>query len=240
MTSALLVLQIQTSERRKRIKYIRGDNGVIDMTKVTLSTKYCLSPESVKVLVDSGLDKSTMWWMRNLTEDRFIDYGPRIPATEPFVVELDLPDGEYQFGCGKYNIKNEFGEPCSQKVTLYIEDGKIRYCKWRELPSQGGTKSSGGITSKVDYGDSAPSKGIDWTSSSNSLPNPTNDENVPVVLMEDYYYCNKFGFVLPKDEVPSDDYCFESNSKGSKFNAEPTVACRNCVNVRRLYRTDEN
>lgn len=210
------------------------------MTKVTLSTKYCLSPEDVEILVDNEFEKSTTWWMRSLSENRFINYGSRIPGDEPFKVELDLPDGEYQFGCGKYEVKNSAGKPCSQKVTLYIEDGKVNYCKWKDLPSQGGSKSVGGSTPKVDYGDSTSSKGIDWTSSSNSLPNPTNYENVPVVLMDDYYYCNKFGFVLPKDEVPSDDSCFESNFKGSKFDAEPTVACRNCVNVRRLYRTEEN
>lgn len=206
---------------------------MINMTMVTLSTKYCLSDEDVEVLIDNDFEKSTVWWMRSLTEDRFMNYGKRIPANEPFRVELDLPDGEYQFGCGKYDVKNSNDKPCSQKVTLYIEGGKVNYCKWNELPSKGEKKD----VPKVDYEGGSGGSKIDWNADGRKK-DKMDDDNTPIVLMEDYYYCNKFGFVLPKGEIPTDDSCFEVRDAGSKFDIAPTVACRNCMNVRRLYRTD--
>lgn len=169
--------------------------------QVHISNRWTLKPSEVQALVDNGRGTSINWWCRNLTSDGFVKYeqqlgGQRIPGDKPFEADLDLEPGEYQFGCGKWDvIDSTSGRHCSQKFYVLVDNEGAHVLKRDELPSQGGT----GRPAQTSFNGS----GNGWNKSSGWGKSSGWDK-----AREDYYVFPSFRACLYDMVVhPESDWC---------------------------------
>ena len=125
--------------------------------KFEVETKYALSESDVDALESAGMGKKKFWSFKNLTDNIWVKYGDQWQiATAPFRAVLDLEEGkEYQISAGHWDVVNN-GRHANQRRCCYVHNGKLYYCNYRELPSQGGLPGST-ADEPVDSIQSAPS-----------------------------------------------------------------------------------
>ena len=111
--------------------------------KFEVVTKYALSESDVAALENAGMGKKKFWSFKNLTDNIWVKYGEQWQiSTSPFHAILDLEEGkEYQISAGHWDVVNN-GRHANQRRCCYVHQGRLYYCNYRELPSQGGFPGS--------------------------------------------------------------------------------------------------
>lgn len=193
------------------------------MVSIHIESKYALSEEDIDQLIDAGKGTKCTWWLRRLDDNTWHTnlLGDRVPATQKISKDIDVPDNsEFQFGCGDSKVISEkTGRGCFQKVTFFVKDGVVNYCKWSELPSQGGNGSS-----DSEWGNSNTSASGGWGNATETVkPTPVKEEYFVVPSCR---YCTKDMCILGDEDV-CDDFEYDIPSEGSK--------CANCTKSKTLY-----
>lgn len=181
------------------------------MTSVHISTKYAIDPNDVELLPQN---KRT-WWMRDTLNNTFVNAFPKLPCTEAFDINIDIPDSEYTIGTGDYNVLSA-GKHVSQRIVFYVQNGQIHYCKRNELPSLNGG--------------AAPS-----TSAYNPFGGATAQDNAPkenYIPLEGNIYCTK------GDKYVTGDYnCIVDYMADGSIGIEE---CASCVHSRKLFYSENH
>lgn len=179
------------------------------MTQVHISTKYAIDPNDVDLLPQN---KRT-WWLRDTINNTFVNAFPKLPCTEAFNISIDLPDSEYTAGTGDYNTVNADGKHISQRITFYVQNGQLHYCKKNELPSVTGGASP--LSSYNPFG-----------ASTEAVETPKEKHN----LIEGNLFCandNKF--------VTGDYNCVVGYVNDESIGMEE---CSTCIHSRKLFYSD--
>jgi hypothetical protein len=157
----------------------------------------------------------------------FVSYekvtGKRISGDQPFRIEIDLPEGDYQAGCGEKGFMVG-GKEAKQSIFFTVDEEGAFICKWSELPSNGGlgrgTSASAELVSMKAGGGVAPTESMKAKAPvQTKLDTPPAEDKLAVVPT--HIWCSSYREVRDLEFVCDD---FKSIDPVS-----PVMGCGMCI-----------